>query len=141
MNAIRRAAVLIGLTLAVIVVGSIPASATFADWSARNVTVMSSGVAAPTNVNVTVQGVGGDLHATVSWTRSTSPRISGYMIDAMINNDPMSFRAHGNVGSYTYTIPRVWQSFSIPVEVTVTTDTEYRWTKAAPTLQKWVTTC
>ena len=141
MSALRRTAVLIGLTLAVIVGSSISASATFTDSVTRSAVVVTSGVAAPTNVNVTVGCEGSYLHATVTWTKSNTPKITGYAIDAVINGDRMSFRAVGNVNSYTYSIPRIWQSFSIPVEVTVTTDTEYRWTKAAPKLQKSVTTC
>ncbi|TKJ35151.1 hypothetical protein [Blastococcus sp. CCUG 61487] len=141
MNAIRRTATLVGLTLAVIVGSSIPASADFRDAVTTNAALATGTVAAPTNLNVTVQCVGSELHATVSWTRSTSPRISGYAIDATINTDRMSFRAPANASSYTYRIPRLWQSHSIPVAVTVTTDTEYRWTATSPSLHRWVTTC
>lgn len=141
MSALRRTAVLIGLTLAVIVGSSIPASATFTDSVTRSAVVVTSGVTAPTNLDVSVTCTATELHAKVTWTRSSSPRINGYVIAGTINNDPMVFRAEGNVSSYTYKIPRLGYAYSVPVAVTVTTDTEYRWTATSSKLQKSVTTC
>ncbi len=50
MTGIRRGLILLGLTVAVIIGASLPASATFADAVAVKTTISTTTVAAPTNV-------------------------------------------------------------------------------------------
>ena len=141
MNAVRRTALLLGLTAAVVVGSTIPASATFSATAQQTATLGTAAVQAPSNLKIVIRCDASTLYADVSWTKSTSARISAYAIDATINGGPMSFRAGPSTGTFTYSTGRVWSSYPMPVSLTVTAETQYGWTKASAPLNTTVTTC
>jgi hypothetical protein len=147
MTGIRRALILIGLTAAVILGASIPASATFADSSAVGHTVGTLTVAAPTSVSTagtrctSRQGWNGytwgtiyELQAKVSWPATKTTRgVTGYRVTAVMSDG--SKYALQDVGpstlSMTGTFPIAYASANI--RVTITTLTSYGWTaESAP---------
>jgi hypothetical protein len=137
MNGIRRALILAGLTLAVIIGASIPASAGFADSVSVNPRLTTATVAAPTSVSGWVTCSSSTLYATITWQRSSSPRVSGYRITAEVPGSTLDFTVAASATRFDHSMARVWQSF--PVQVTVTTLTDYGWTRAAAPIT--VTTC
>lgn len=142
MTTIRRTATLLGLSATVVISTGIPASATYtARSAAQPAAVATDTVVAPSDLRIAVRCDASTLYADVSWTRSTSPRVTGYAIDATINGGPMSFRAPASASTYTYTTGRVWAAYPMPVSVTVTTETDYRWTRSSAPLNTTVTTC
>jgi hypothetical protein len=139
MNGIRRALILAGLTLAVIIGASIPAFAGFSDSVTVAPRLTTATVNAPGNVGATTACYGSTLYASITWQRSSTARVSGYRISASVpgQGQVLEFTAAPTATRYDASMGRVWQSF--PVEVTVTTLTEYGWTKAANPVT--VTTC
>ena len=152
MNGIRRAVVLIGLTLAVIVGAGIPASATFSESVVLARPTISTGtVAPPTRVEVkdvtcttTVDPLTGavtssTVNAMVEWYRSTqTPGITGYRVTAHLTNgssfvvaqtDAATLEVYGSAPQYLAYSPRF----------TVTTLTSYGWT--AESAKSAVLTC
>ena len=91
MNTTRRVLSLIGLTLAVLIGGMFPASATFSETITASVTLGTATIAPPTQVEAksicttTVDPVtlGTTTTATdvkIEWWESTSPRATGYRV-------------------------------------------------------------
>jgi hypothetical protein len=90
MSITRRALALIGLTAAVLIGGSIPASATFSEAVAVTTAVGTARIAAPTQVEAknicttTVDPATGATTTTtqlkIEWWASTSSRTSGYRV-------------------------------------------------------------
>jgi hypothetical protein len=142
MSAIRRTAVLIGLTLAVIVVGSIPASATFAD-SVQPVTatVTTPSVTAPTSVSVVATCSGGRLKAVVTWPATNAPRVS-YDVTASIPLAGLSLGGHVTENRFVHEMGQLYASHTASVTITITPKTPYGWTAPRPAqLTTSVTTC
>ena len=130
MTGIRRMAVLIGLTVAVIAGASIPASATFAESVALPTTsVVTPTVQAPTNVRVSISCEYGTMYATVRWNRSTSADVSGYRVTATFGANEVVWQAGPNASRLDDEFDRMWARYQVPV--TVTTLTEYGWTKTS----------
>jgi hypothetical protein len=143
MNGIRRALLLIGLTAAVIIGASIPASATFADSVRIPASIATLDVTAPKSVStggtkcVTWQTwnswtgtweTHSELQAKVSWTASTTPRgVTGYVISAVFA-DGTKYPV-GVVGPTTTSISGDYpiQYASANIRVTVTTMTSFGW--------------
>ena len=90
MSITRRALTLIGLTAAVLIGGSIPASATFSETVTIPTTIGTATITPPTQVeakNICTTTVDPVTQATttttqlkVEWWRSTSPRTTGYRV-------------------------------------------------------------
>jgi hypothetical protein len=77
------------------------------------------------------------MYATVTWNRSNSPRVSGYLLTAQFGAEQISMSAASSAGRLDYSTGRLWSAYQIPV--TVTTLTDYGWTtSSAPVM---VTTC
>jgi hypothetical protein len=146
MTGIRRVLILIGLTLAIIVGASIPASATFAESVTVNSTVSTFTVQPPASVsNNGIQCVSREvwdgtasvtvweLQVNMSWTASatatTKYGISGYRVTASSSSstypiatvDPTTF-------SVADTIPI--QRTNANIRVTVVTLTSFGWVSA-----------
>ncbi|MGY2127346.1 hypothetical protein [Blastococcus sp. SYSU DS0617] len=139
MSALRRTAVLIGLTACVVVGSSIPASATFTD-SVKVTPSVSTGtvdVKAPTNIRVTLTCRGQDMYATVTWTRSTTTTVSGYRVVATLGGQQLTLNAAGTASRVDTTVNRVWAAYQVPV--TVTSLTGYGWSETSAPVT--VTTC
>jgi len=139
MNGLRRALTLIGLTVAVMVGGSIPASATFAESVSVTTPVAGLTVQPPTSVSTggtkcvarqTWYGTVWELQAKVSWPASTTaatPRgISGYRVNAVIGTTSYPI---ATVGPSTLSIGDTYpiEYASANIRVTVTTLTDYGW--------------
>jgi hypothetical protein len=150
MNTTRRALVLAGMVLAVMIGTGIPASATFADSAAiPTMSVTTGTVAAPIQqeaigwCTTTVDPVTGvattTVHAKIEWWRSASPRVTGYRVTAHLNDgtsyvmattDATADEVFGNPPhAYLQYQPRF----------TVTTLTAYGWT--AESARSNVLTC
>ena len=90
MSITRRALALIGLTVAVLIGGSIPASATFSEAVAVATSVGTATIAPPTQVEAktlctttvdpATQVETTTMRVKIEWWRSTSPRTTGYRV-------------------------------------------------------------
>lgn len=145
MSAIRRTAVLIGLTVAVIAGSSIPASATYSDTVATNVSLGTIGVAAPARVNVNdycsttsrsywngwtnVTVTENWYNATVTWPASTTPRgVTGYRVMAHLNNG-QSFVMEETTATNRSVTARVERAYlNYQPRLSIITLTSYGWT-------------
>ncbi len=140
MTGIRRALILIGLALAVMVGGVLPASATFAkSVSLAPITAQTDSIAAPRNLNGSItcadQWNGwawqSRMTATVTWQRSTSQDVVRYRVEAVVPN-------YGTLEFTTTDNRMTFQEWAlgqrIPVTVTVTAITDYGWTKVSSSL-------
>ena len=147
MNRIRRSAVLLGLTAAVIVGSSIPASATFTESVRTNTaTLQALTVAAPAAVNVNdycsttsytywngwtnVTVTENWYNATVTWPASTTQRgVTGYRVMAHLNNGQSVVM--GETGTTNRSVSaRVERAYlNYQPRVSVITLTSYGWTK------------
>jgi hypothetical protein len=152
MNAVRRTAVLLGLTAAVVVGSSITASASFSDTAtAAATTVGTVTVAPPTAVNF--EGTWCErgsyqtynattatytttyyatLHAKLAWQPSSAPGVTGYRVTATANGQ---FMPLGDMPFTSVTADYPLYSGSAPapvnlltVQASVTTLTSYNWT-------------
>jgi hypothetical protein len=128
MNGIRRVLTLLGLTVAVIVGASIPASATYADSVAIRPTISTATVAAPGNVvGKLVCGRPATMSAT--WTASTSTRVSGYLVSVYFSDGFVQTVQLGPTAtSWSATIDPYYVT-AYTINYTVTTQTDYGWTK------------
>jgi len=140
MTGIRRAVVLIGLTVAVMVGAAIPASATFAESvSIAGPTVTTLTVPAPINVEVknvscssTVDPTTGTVTSTVSarieWQRMGDIRgAAGYRVTGHYSNGTSFDMA--KVGATTFEVVGTWKvDPALSPRISVTTLTSYGWT-------------
>ena len=146
MTSTRRILILIGLTVAVIVGASIPASATFSESVTVPTTVQTITVEAPGNVstagtkcatyNTTWNATTGtwntasELQAKVSWRASTTPKgVTGYVVTAVFADGtkyPIQTVPSTQLSvSGNYDVAYA----SANIRVTVTTMTSYGWYK------------
>jgi hypothetical protein len=128
MNGIRRGLILLGLTVAVIIGASIPASATFSSAVAVKTTVSTISVAAPTSIAGKL-ACGAPSTMSATWVKSTTPRVSGYLVSVYFSDGFVQTVQLGATDtSWSATIdPYYVTAYSI--EYTVTTQTDYGWTK------------
>jgi hypothetical protein len=138
MTGIRRIVCVIGLTLAVVAGIGLPASANFAaSVPVATTAVVTPTVQPPTDVRVTITCDTSNMYATVRWTRSNSDDISGYRVIAAFGSDEVALQAGRTASRLDYTFSRMWAAYKVPV--TVTTLTDYGWTKTSAAVQ--ATTC
>lgn len=128
MNGIRRVLVLLGLTVAVIAGGSLPASATYAASVSLQPTVSTTTVAAPGNlVGKLVCGRPATMSAT--WTPSSTARVSGYLVSVYFSDGFVQTVQLGPTAtSWSATIDPYYVT-AYTINYTVTTRTDYGWTK------------
>ena len=128
MTGIRRALVLLGLTVAVVIGASIPASATYADAVAVKTTISTTTVAAPTNV-VGKLTCGRPATMSATWTQSTTARVSGYRVSVYFSDGFVQTVELGPTAtSWSITIDPYYVT-AYTINYTVTTQTAYGWTK------------
>lgn len=155
MNAVRRTAVLLGLTAAVVIGSSIPASATFSAGSTAVAAKVGTVTVDPPNAvrftgswcergsYQTWNGVGytttyyATLRAKLAWQPSSAPRVSGYRVAATANGMVMAL---GDTTATSMTADYSLYSGSTPppaslltVQASVTTLTSYNWTSLPQT--------
>jgi hypothetical protein len=136
MTGIRRALVLIGLTLAVMVGAAIPASATFADSAGvAGPTVTTITVPAPIHLEVknvsctsTVDPATSTVSAMIEWQRMATPRGgTGYRVTGHYS-DGTTFEM-AKTGATTFEVVGSWKvDLARSPRVSVTTLTRYGWT-------------
>jgi hypothetical protein len=128
MNRIRRGLILLGLTVAVIVGASIPASAGFGDSVVVKTTIATTTVAAPGNV-VGKLTCGRPATMSATWSASGTARVSGYLVSVYFSDGFVQTVQLGPTAtSWSATIdPYYVTAYSI--DYTVTTQTAYGWSK------------
>ena len=128
MNRIRRGLILLGLTVAVIVGASIPASAGFGDSVVVKTTIATTTVAAPGNL-VGKLTCGRPATMSATWSLSGTTRVSGYLVSVYFSDGFVQTVQLGPTAtSWSATIdPYYVTAYSI--NYTVTTQTDYGWSR------------
>jgi hypothetical protein len=128
MSTITRALVLLGILAGLVVTTSLPASATFSASTAVTTTINTVVVAAPTNV---VGGLACAPTSTMSltWTASTSPRVSGYLVSVYFSDGfVQTVQLASTATSWSKTIAE-YNVTVYSIQYSVTTQTSYGWVK------------
>lgn len=132
MNTLRRFLAVLGLAVSVVVGSSIPASATFSDTSALpTITFGTATVAAPGNVvgSLVCGGTKTDSTLKVTWTSSSSARVSGYRVIVHWSDGFESVRdVAATATSWTETTT-TYNVTKYSIRYSVTTLTDYGWSK------------
>jgi len=129
MNGIRRGLILAGLTVAVILGASIPASATFADSVAVRPTISTATVAAPGNVVGKLTCGRNPATMAATWTLSSAPQVTGYLVSVYFSDGFVQTVQMGPTAtSWSATIDPYYVT-AYTINYTVTTQTAYGWTK------------
>jgi hypothetical protein len=129
MTGIRRALVLLGVLAGLMVTTSLPASASFSASSALpSTTINTLVVAAPTNfVGHLTCAATSTMSAT--WTASTSPRISGYLVTVYFSDGfTQTVQLGASATSWSATIAE-YNVTAYSVQYSVTTQTNFGWIK------------
>ena len=128
MNGIRRGLILLGLTVAVIVGASIPASATYSDSVTIRTTVNTATVVAPGNV-VGKLTCGRPATMAATWTLSSAPQVTGYLVSVYFSDGFVQTVQMGPTAtSWSATIDPYYVT-AYTINYTVTTQTAYGWSK------------
>jgi hypothetical protein len=130
----RRAVVLLGLTLGLLVTAIGPASASFTDLVSAPTTITAMSVTAPDTITVNDKCWGIHYSATISWSGSTTPRgLTGYRVVATFNDGSTSLLGETDAGTRTMTVTSDTSTLQYQPRITVTTLTSYGWsTESAP---------
>jgi hypothetical protein len=137
MTGIRRFLAVIALGVIAVLIGALPASATFAKSVKLPSSLSTGSVAAPTDVAASVTCRGQTLYATITWTASPTTRVLRYEVVASVATETITLTAGPNQTRITTEMQRPWAAYQ--GTVTVKTVTTYGWTKtSAPA---GVTTC
>jgi hypothetical protein len=139
MTRIRRIAVLLSATAAVLFGAVLPADARFAETVvAGSVTIGSVDVLAPGSVvpsNPWCKAVGSDNSARttagvdLAWTASPSRGVSGYQISAHFSGGPTVEMGRVSAGTTTFSGQYTADGLAGTVAFSVTTLTSYGWTE------------
>src|SRR3954451_19287232 len=128
MNSIRRGLILLGLTVAVIVGASIPASATYADSVTVKTTIATTTVAAPTNVVGKLTCGQPNATMSASWALSSTPKVSGYLISVYFSDGFVQTVQLGSTATSWSKTTADYNVTAYSVNYTVPTQTTYGWT-------------
>jgi hypothetical protein len=128
MTGIRRGLILLGLTVAVIIGVSVPASATYSESIQVKTTIATTTVAAPGSLVGTLT-CGAPSTMSATWTKSTTTRVSGYRVSVYFSDGFVQTVELGSAAtSWSATIdPYYVTAYSI--QYSVTTRTDYGWSK------------
>jgi hypothetical protein len=158
-NRIRRSAVLVGLTAAVIVGSSIPAAATFTEGVSTNTaTLRTVSVAAPSSMTVsrtcTQSATGGYYdatgqwvttyttyyNATATWPASTTARgVTGYRVTAYLPGSAPIVMGETDAANRSLSASVDASYLAYQPTISVTTLTSYGW--STESVRKAVPTC
>jgi hypothetical protein len=137
MTRIRRAAVLLGTAAAVLFGSMLPADARFADTAAVSTAVRTADVApgdvdahgsqCNASVDVTTGTRSATLQADVSWTPSSAPGVTGYVVTARVDNVTEHLMAQVDAGT-TSLVGSYDISSGKNVHIDVIAQTSYGWT-------------
>ena len=131
MTGIRRGLVLLGLTVAVVIGASLPASATFAESVAVTTTISTATVTAPTNV-VGKLTCGRPATMSATWTQSTSTRVSGYRVSVYFSDGFVQTVELGATATSWSTTIDPYYVTAYTIQYSLTTETNYGWSKESP---------
>ncbi len=129
MNSLKRFVTVLGLAITVVVGSSIPAGATFSDTATPPTTAYATAtVAAPGDVTGYLT-CGGRKDSTmkVTWTSSTSARVSGYRVTVHFSD---GFEQSEDVGPSVTSWTKTISTFNVTqyaIQYSVTTLTDYGW--------------
>ena len=131
MTGIRRGLVLLGLTIAVVIGASVPASATYSEAVTVKTTISTTTVAAPGNL-VGKLTCGRPATMSATWSLSTTARVSGYLVSVHFSDGfVQTVQLGATATSWSATIdPYYVTAYSI--RYSVTTQTNYGWSKESP---------
>jgi hypothetical protein len=132
MNAIRRSALTLALTLAAALgsAGSTtPAQASFSDSASQAATVTTVTVAAPTNVTGSLDCGRRASTMGATWTLSTSARVSGYRVTVYFSDGVVQVVELGATATSWSAAIEPYFVTAFSVEYSVTTKTDYGWFK------------
>jgi hypothetical protein len=131
MTGIRRGLFLLGLTVAVVIGASVPASATYSEAVAVKTTISTTTVAAPGNL-VGKLTCGRPATMSATWSLSTTARVSGYLVSVHFSDGfVQTVQLGATATSWSATIdPYYVTAYSI--RYSVTTQTNYGWSKETP---------
>src|SRR3712207_6430015 len=134
MTGIRRALVLIGLTVAVMVGAAIPASATFADSVTATADVTTATVDAPdwAHAAVTYCHPVQTAEATGNWPGSTARDVTGYRLTTYLNDGRSIVLTQTGTAARSYTMRFSRSDLQFQPRIAVTTLTSYGWTSESP---------
>ncbi len=131
MTGIRRGLILLGLTVAVVIGASLPASATFSEAVAVKTTISTATVAAPTNV-VGKLTCGRPATMSATWTQSTTTRVSGYRVSVYFSDGfVQTVELGASATSWSTTIDPYYVT-AYTIQYSLTTETNYGWSKESP---------
>ena len=128
MNRIRRGLILLGLTVAVIVGASVPASANYSDAVVVRTTVNSTSVAAPGNI-VGKLTCGRPATMSATWSLSGTTRVSGYLVSVYFSDGFVQTVQLGPTATSWSTTIDPYYVTAYSINYTVTTQTAYGWSK------------
>jgi len=128
MNRIRRGLILLGLTVAVIVGASIPASAGFGDTVVVRTTIATATVAAPGNL-VGKLTCGRPATMSATWSQSGTARVSGYLVSVYFSDGFVQTVQLGPTATSWSTTIDPYYVTAYSIDYTVTTQTAYGWSK------------
>ena len=131
MNRIRRGLILLGLTVAVIVGASIPASAGFGDTVVVRTTIATATVAAPGNL-VGKLTCGRPATMSATWSQSGTARVSGYLVSVYFSDGFVQTVQLGPTATSWSTTIDPYYVTAYSIQYTVTTQTNYGWSKESP---------
>jgi hypothetical protein len=127
MSTIKRGLVLLGILAGLMVTTSLPASATFSASAAASTTITTATVAAPANV-VGKLACAPTSTMSLTWTASTSPRISGYLVSVYFSDGfVQTVQLAATATSWTKTIAQ-YNVTAYSIQYSVTAQTAYGWT-------------
>jgi len=128
MTRTRRSLALLGILTGLMVATSLPASASFSAATAVSTSINTLVVAAPTNV---VGGLACAPTSTMSltWTASTSPRVSGYLVSVYFSDGfVQTVQLASTATSWSKTIAE-YNVTAYSIQYSVTTQTTINWVK------------
>jgi hypothetical protein len=129
MTGIRRAFVLLGILAGLLVSTSLPASATFSRSSALPTTTINTMIVAAPGSVVGNLACAATSTMSVTWTASTTPRISGYLITVYFSDGfTQTVQLAANATSWTKTIAE-YNVTAYSIQYSVTAQTDYSWSK------------
>ena len=131
MNGIRRGLLLLGLTVAVIVGVSIPASANYADSVAIRPTIATATVVAPANV-VGKLTCGRPATMSATWALSGTARVSGYLVSVYFSDGFVQTVQLGPTATSWSAPIDLYYVTAYSIQYTLTTQTTYGWSTESP---------
>jgi hypothetical protein len=131
MTRIRRGLLLLALTAAVVIAGSTGAAfASFADTASKSLgTISTATVNAPTNVVGQLTCDSPNATMQVTWTQSTSIRVSGYRVAVYFSDGFTQTVSLAATASSWSAQTSLFNVTAYSVRYSVTTLTDYGWTR------------